>query len=159
MIPYTQTNLDPGNCWQTAIASILEVPVETLPDQSVCDIWEKPNPNDYTTWKRLDPCYNGELRSYLYTHHKLAYLVLSPYIQTVLQVKPPGIHLMSGETVRTPYNRTNHIVIANNGEMVWDPHPSRAGLTKVVSWGMLMPYPDDWEVARMQCHCPACGGY
>jgi hypothetical protein len=39
-----------------------------------------------------------------------------------------GYHLMVGTTVWTPVNGRHHAVVARFGEMVWDPHPSRAGL-------------------------------
>ncbi len=161
MIEYTQTNLDPGNCWQTCVASILELPPETLPDQSVCDRWHRPDHENTATWRRLEPYYGNELNAYLRKHHSLTYANVPPYIMTGLLVKPPGIHMLSGETVRTKYNRSTHVVVAKNGELLWDPHPSRAGLTKIIYWSFLVPYPGDWKESGLllECHCPDCGGF
>lgn len=39
---------------------------------------------------------------------------------------PPDIaYILSGPSPRGPWN---HVVVAANGEMIWDPHPSREGL-------------------------------
>lgn len=162
MIEYTQTNLAPGNCWQTAVACVLDTPPETLPDQNVCDLWDKPDPEDRETWTRTSPFYHNELGTYLRKHHGLAYISLQPFMLYHLQIKPPGIHFMSGQTVRTKQSWQNHVVIARYGELLWDPHPSRAGLTEVVYWSFLIPYPDEWAKRSSQqneCHCPACGGF
>lgn len=151
MIEYTQSNLDPGNCWQTVVASVLEVPPERLPDQTVCDLGEMPKYR-----------YQNELGAYLRKHHNLAYVSLQPYFMGVLEVRAPGVHFMSGETVRTPETKARHVVIARYGELLWDPHPSRAGLTSVFYWSFLVPYPKEWSLVSstvLECHCPACGGY
>jgi hypothetical protein len=162
MIEYTQTNLFPGNCWQTAIACVLEVSPETLPDQSVCDLWNKSDPEESGTWTRKEPFYQNEIGAYLRRHHNLAYVSIQPYMLHCLEVKTPGIHFMSGKTVRTQMLKTNHVVVARHGELLWDPHPSRAGLTEVIYWSFLVPYPEEWSKNSIKindCHCPACGGY
>ena len=144
MIKYTQTNIVPGNCWQTVVASVLEIPPERLPDQSI-----------------YDSRYQNELGAYLRKHHNLAYVSLQPYFMGVLEVKEPGIHFMSGETERTPQTKAMHVVIARYGELLWDPHPSRAGLTSVLYWSFLVTYPKEWSLVSstvLECHCPACGG-
>ena len=133
MIEFTQTNLDPGNCWQTAVACLLEVSPDTLPDQNVCDL-KVGSP----------PFYQNELGAYLRKHYGLAFVSIQPFMLTQLTVKEPGIHLMSGKTVRTSRNHQNHIVVARHGELLWDPHPSRAGLTEVIYWSFLVPYPEEW---------------
>ena len=161
MLEYTQTSLVPGNCWQTAIASVLEIPPERLPDQTVCDLWDKPNPDESGTWKRLEPFYSNELGAYLKKHHGLAYVNLQPHFMGAVDVKPPGIHFMSGKTVRTKLSKENHVVIAKYGELLWDPHPSREGLIEIIYWAFLIPYPKEWSKYSTKepvCHCPECGG-
>lgn len=86
----------------------------------VCDRWDKPNPEESGTWKRLEPFYGNELGSYLRKHHGLAYVNLYPYFLSAVEVKPPGIHFMSGKTVRTAVSKENHVVIAKYGELLWE---------------------------------------
>lgn len=162
MIEYTQTNLFPGNCWQTAIACVLEIPPENLPDQTVCDLWDMSEPEESSTRTRKEPFYQNEIGAYLRKHHGLAYVSLQPYMMHCLKVQSPGIHFMSGKTNRTSVLRTNHVIVAKYGNLWWDPHPSRTGLTEVIYWSFLIPYPDEWSknlIKVSDCHCPDCGGF
>lgn len=63
---FTQSQLAPhGNCWQTAIACILEVEPDTLPPQSEIDTW----PHEVLGgWGMYSNCLQGYLRK----HHGLA---------------------------------------------------------------------------------------
>lgn len=45
------------------------------------------------------------------------------------------------------------------GEVVWDPHPSRAGLLEEIRWAFIVPYPAEWvnqKAINDECVCPAC---
>ena len=162
MIEYTQTNIIRGNCWQTAVASVMEIPPDQLPDQTVCDLWDKPNPEESGTWTRKEPFYQNELGAYLRKHHGLAYVSLQPHLLTALEVKSPGLHFMSGKTIRSAVSKENHVVVARYGELLWDPHPSRAGLIEVIYWSFLIPYPAEWSKyssKEQDCHCLECGGF
>lgn len=44
-------------------------------------------------------------------------------------------HLVSGISPRG----LGHRCVGHGGRVVWDPHPSRAGLVKVISFGILVP--------------------
>ena len=140
--PHTQTVTgERGNCWQTAIASVLEIDPRTMPDQSAFEYYQEP------------------LKNYLRDHHELAYVELwPPGLASVISVKAPGWHFLCGPTERrTADGRTlAHVVVARYGEMVWDPHPSRAGLTVAERMGVLMPFPKEWRGSRPPCVCPAC---
>jgi len=154
MREFTQTNLDPGNCWQTAIACILEVEPSLLPDQVALEAANKQ--------------YNNALNAYLEHHHGLMYSELEDYQFGGILVREPGFHLLFGPTVRTTAERNiHHVVVARHGEMVWDTHPSRAGLTVVKRWGILAPLPDRvrwWRKEMLagggqwdfKCVCPTC---
>jgi len=123
----TQTNLDPGNCWQTCIAMLLDVDPESMPPQE--KFIER---RDYKARKPYfgHISYSNALNAYLMKHHGLVYFEIDAWKMAAL---PPvkGLHILSGETVRTPDNKSDHVVMGEDGEMVWDPHPSRAGLTKI----------------------------
>lgn len=123
---YTQTDTEHGNCWQTAVACVLEVEPGMLPSQVAIE--------------GAKQSYWNALNSYLIQHHGLFYSELFDYQLAGLQTAPDwfgGHHVLCGPTVRTPVNGRNHVVVARFGEAVWDPHPSGAGLTEVHKWGVL----------------------
>jgi hypothetical protein len=53
----------------------------------------------------------------------------------VLDAMPPVYHLMSGLSPRG----LGHRCVGFAGELAFDPHPSRAGLVRVYSVGLLVP--------------------
>lgn len=111
MIPYTQTLVGPGgNCLQTAIECVLESPQGALPPQ------EHPVSR-----------YFGPLNQYL-AAHGLVYLEVEPFAVS-------GWHVLLGNSSRG----IRHAAVGYNGWLIWDPHPSRAGLSDVIRWGALLP--------------------
>ncbi len=46
-----------------------------------------------------------------------------------------GLHLLSGRSPRGYYHRC----VGMDGALVWDPHPSRAGLVTITSLGFVVP--------------------
>lgn len=155
MIELTQTSLHPsGNCWQTCIACILELDPETLPPQKEYDKVST-NEKGETVY---GPMYNVALRAYLRKHHNLTYI--EPHVpEEALQIlKVEGYHMITGKTVRSDaQNGVRHVVVAKDGKMVWDPHPSRAGLSEDLRWGLLIPWPKNWHYsADTPCECPGC---
>lgn len=157
MREHTQSNIDPGNCWQTAVACLLDVEPTELPDQTLFDRREVQPDGSF---RYVGPYYNSALNAYLREHHGLGYVELHypPELYTALQVREPGLHLMTGRTVRSTTNgNQRHIVVARFGELLWDPHPSRAGLLGDVNYAFLIPYPQVWRQADGgSCVCPAC---
>lgn len=159
MKEFTQTNLEPGNCWQTCVASILEVDPSELPPQEEFDLFKIRE--DGTREWLPGRSYNNALQAYLRKHHGLSYVEMHTPSELLgyLDVKPGVYHMMTGRTVRTATNGSRHVVVGLSGQMVWDPHPSRAGLTDDIKWSFLIPIPADWRVERgapNPCVCPAC---
>lgn len=176
MIERTQTSLAPGNCWQTCVACIINIDPEELPSQVRYDVRER----TYSGWGS----YLNVLNGYLAKHHGLMYAEIYEYQIGAVMVRDPGWHMLIGPTVRTEAHRAanahhiNHMVVARYGELTWDPHPSRAGLTEVERWGVLGPLPDrlrrqnleradkfaadaredaaDYRRVLIDCLCPAC---
>jgi len=121
VIPYTQTSLGlEGNCLQTSIECILEVPQGSLPAQ-----------RDYPLGGYLAP-----LSEYL-RRMGLVYFDLPACRASFAAGGGAGWHVLTGPSVRTPQLGTLHSVVACGGRMVWDPHPSRQGLTGATSWGVV----------------------
>jgi hypothetical protein len=158
ILQLTQSNLSPGNCYQTAVACVLCVPAEELPDQVLIE--------------QADGAYGNALRAYLLTHHRVSLASLYDWQIGGLMPRAPGLHLIQGKTVRTATNGgREHVIVGKYGEPLWDPHPSRAGLTEVTEWLVFSPAPASWltpearaKSARIGCWpsvclCPACGGF
>lgn len=155
---HTQSNVEVpyGNCWQTAVACILDIDPEVMPSQA-----------------KHHERYLNQLNAYLGKHHDLMYTCFHEhYWRGVLHLyghHPSGYYCWEGETVRTPVNKSDHVVVACGDKMVWDVHPSRAGLTVVKRWGVLGAIPEEirtWREKRIEekgdkdlmCQCPSCGG-
>lgn len=120
-----------GNCFQTALACILEVDPDLLPHQTIWDVKRG------LSWACS---YRNVIQGYLFKHHNLGYCELSDYEFSGVQVRDPGWHVLIGPTIRTSEDHpVNHAVVGRYGEMVWDPHPSRAGLIEVEHWGLMYP--------------------
>lgn len=138
----TQTSLDPGNCWQTAVACILDVDAEELPSQVAIEA--------------AGGSYNNALQAYLAKHHGKGYVAMHVPGEAYEQLRISGYHLMIGATARTPTSGVHHVVVGLDGAMVWDPHPSRAGLTDEISWALITSRPKAWKEPRDPCACPRC---
>lgn len=159
---FTQSNVTPGNCWQTAIACILDVEPDTLPPQDEIEAWGSYKLGGWSS-------YSNVLNGYLRKHHALMYAEVDRWkFSLVRPVRSEFV--MCGPTVRTAEHGRHHCVVASNGVQVWDPHPSRAGLTEVHSWGVLGALNSEWVRScadrraddRMYqlvfgCLCPSCG--
>lgn len=120
MIPITQTELyDPtrpnhrGNCWQTVIASILDLPLDEVP-HFVQDEVDHPGDGDWDWWVRTCRWLNA---------HDLRLVMVD-----VATCRDEYV-LATGPSPRG--NGVFHVVIYRDGAMVHDPHPDRSGLTSV----------------------------
>lgn len=116
MIPITQTVLhDPasglhGNCLSAVLASLLHLPIESIPVFSDPDRWLK----DLNAWLR---------------QHGLAYLWFQDkeFSRILEEFGIEGLHHeISGKTTR--FSDYSHACVAEDGRLVFDPHPSRDGL-------------------------------
>lgn len=152
MIPHTQTRLhmeggEYGDCWPTSIESVLDLPLGTLPRWEQGQDW-----GDY--WYSI--------MAYLYHHHGLVSQKVSADLLAG-RVQASGYHLVIGQSPRaTPEDPIYHAVVGKDGEVVHDPHPSRAGVVRSESWEFLVPAPERWrdpEVyypAGRPCPCGSC---
>lgn len=91
-----------GNCLQAAVASLLDLPLEAVPHFSQFFWW----PHAMQLWARgRDLRMTGERTT----------------------VIPQRRCIIGGRSVRG----VEHVVIGEHGRIVWDPHPSRAGLVTI----------------------------
>lgn len=96
-----------GNCLQAAVASYFDLPIEAVPHFSAFLWW----PEALRLWAK------GE-----------GYNVCGETTTTI----PDRLCIVGGTSPRG----YSHVVLGEHGVIVWDPHPSRAGLTTIrdVTW-------------------------
>ena len=112
MIPVVQTKFYPvGNCFDACLASVLEVPLDTLPHfhgEGWYDVYE--------AWLQS--------RGF-----ELDRMPSEPI--------PPGYQLA---VVESPRGAFLHSVVMLDGVLVWDPSPDRhMGIGEIVGWDILTP--------------------
>ncbi len=107
-----------GNCWQAAVASVLEIPLEDSFDMSPFwddndwfekfKAWLRPYGLSCVGFDMSDPEAKGRL----------------PHM---------GYHLIETESV-TLKNGEHHILVGYDGEVVHDPNPTADGVGKLCLW-------------------------
>src|SRR5574337_1427117 len=136
MKEFTQSDTTHGNCWQTAVACILEVDPAQLPPQVEIESW--PDYGVFDGWVR----YVNVLNGYLLKHHVMIYQEVQRYMFGCVKPTLPEFMLI-GPTMRTEQHRAagrshvHHVVVQRADGSIWDVHPSRAGLLEVERWGVL----------------------
>lgn len=116
MTPHYQNKFGvEGNCWQTAVASLLDLPTEEVPD-----------------FVNIDDA--GGENWLLHTRRFLKERGM------VLELIPGHLdtdeyYLVTGHSPRFP--AMYHVVIYRNGRMVHDPHPSQDGLVDEVEFEII----------------------
>ena len=114
MIPVEQTrfNAHDGNCHPACIASVLEVPLEEVPQPTIDEL------ADFEGWDR----YRERLRRDFLHPRNLSDLALGVHDGLGGPFRPPGYAILCAVSPRTG---GFHSVVALDGEIVWDPHPER----------------------------------
>lgn len=106
---------DYGNCTEAAVASILGLPIEDVPD------FRADGAEATVFWEAFKTFLN-----------RMGYEVLLRPGNCV----PDCLYLADGPAKRG----VNHMVIMRAGKLVWDPHPDRTGLNSVANTWLLVPY-------------------
>jgi len=123
-----------GNCFQAAVASILELPLEDVPHVMIHDDWDV------------------RLHEWL-SQFNLWTVAVDAKIAKEYNHIPAGYHLISGQSPRGDFW---HTVVGYQGEMVHDPHPSRDGLTEEEVWRFFVPTLERGSF-RLSVTCRSCG--
>lgn len=123
-----QTVLGPkGNCMSACLASILELPIDAVPN--------------FFDSGQTDQEWNDALTSWLRTHGlAIITLVATP---EVLE-KTKGNVIVSGPSLRG----LTHATVWREGEMIWDPHPDDTGLIEPKEVDII--YPIDLAVLNLK---------
>ena len=94
-----------GNCLQAAVATVVRLPLDAVPHFSAFVWW----PQALTLW-----AYGRGLR------------VMGERATAIPEI-PGRTYIVGGKSPRG----VAHVVVGRNGQVVWDPHPSRDGITEV----------------------------
>jgi hypothetical protein len=113
----------PGNCLQAAVASVLALPLDAVPNFATFLWW----PQAMKFWAR------GRML-----------VVRNEQTATI----PERLCVVGGKSPRG----VDHACVAEAGRIVWDPHPSRAGLVSVDEVWWFEPWRHDGSEG-----CWACG--
>jgi len=128
--PVTQqvTGWPHGDCVRASYAAIFEVPLEAIPqfDPATADAVGKEQGDLERAWLASIGYDLVEIS----TDHPEKNLP-----QSLLDCMPEVPHLMSGISPRG----FGHRCVGIGGQLVFDPHPSRAGLVSVYAVGILVP--------------------
>jgi hypothetical protein len=118
MIPVTQTIVGKdnprANCLAAALASVYECGIEDILDYSEIDIAGQ------NWWIAVEA--DGEKHGYQVSAEEDG------------SVRPRGYHIAVG---KSPRGEFSHAVVALDGTIVHDPHPSQAGLLSIDWWILL----------------------
>lgn len=135
-VTQTRTGRPAGNCTEAAIASILEVPLEAVPD--LFDPEADPEAEGWRDhrWKVV--------HDWLLAEHGMKYVQIRRPPSEALPIIAQGIgeermrtthHLLMGKNP----DGVGHAVVALAGEVVWDPNPRRRGITDPDEVVFLLP--------------------
>lgn len=140
MIPVTQTKVVVknskgeevvrGNCYAACIASMLELPITEVPNVEVFF-----HINDYPHWYVIMDTWlkskGWELIGDMNYQCFHSGLITDPeflcQVDELCKKLKDSYYLVSGQSARG----VSHICIYQNGQLVWDPHPSREGLVTI----------------------------
>ena len=118
----------PGDCWRAALASVLDLSAEEVPHFGLYVSWW------FETRRWMQS--RGLDLAYYYADDWSGEMAAWPMV-------------LDGPSPRGPFR---HCVVGlvDTGELVWDPHPSRAGLTEIEGFFMVVePYGDLPERAAL----------
>jgi len=122
MKPVYQTKFGQGNgnCFQAAVASILELELDDVPD--FCNLYS-------------DDEWFNEFQKWLNKHFNAWCLAVNyKSIKNLPEYHPPGYVIMVGDSVRV-----HHAVVYKGKELVHDPCKGGGGLVKIDDMFMIIP--------------------
>lgn len=129
MIPVDQTTFGnpAGNCLNACAASIMECEIGDLPDLHAIE-------TEGEWWEAFRDAVAARGWWVVWLHEN--------WCDAVASLRPAGWSIMGGRSPRAPDDpdHPGHAVVALDGELVHDPHPSRDGIVgSVEDWMIFIP--------------------
>lgn len=138
MIPITQTIFNPdftkgetGDCMAASIASVLELPLSSVPNFVAIGRTQHPDQPNPLTDSQSDWWYY--LRDWLAPRGFMFFEFPADAHPAILSAL--GYHLIAGDSPRGDWK---HVVVGYRGNVVHDPHPDRTGLRKIDFYGVFV---------------------
>jgi hypothetical protein len=119
-----------GNCWSCCVGAILGIPIEEVPHFMELSL-KSENPSMHTLTQR----WLNE-RGFWLVQTKSKPYAMQNWGDNILC--PPMI--VSGPTVRSKRPEEQHAVVMLNGMLLYDPHPSEAGLLAETDYALIMAF-------------------
>ena len=137
LVTQTRTGSPTGNCSEACIASLLEVEIEEVPD--LLDLEHEPGDPEFRLagWARMHAFLHARGLQFVQVSH-------FPAVALAMMVNRFGVRVRGMHHVAAGPNPDGlgHAVVALWGVPVWDPNPSRRGITSVEEMWFLIPL--DW---------------
>ena len=112
-----------SNCMMAALASLIEVPLEELPD-----LYDEEQKGGREWWEIVRD--TAKAHGYGVVFYKIEG-------EEWPHIAPTGYHIAIGPTVR--HETMPHAVVALDGAVVHDPHPLQQGLVSITHWMLVFP--------------------
>lgn len=133
-----------GNCFVACVASILEFPIEAVPDWPRLSFHKSNWKLDLMTWLN---CYGLQIETFARKSpgapipHNLRKPDVGGWIHLdggkgKFKIEEPDYYIVSGPSPRFP-DKIWHSCIWYNGEIVHDPHPDGTGLVEPRQWQLI----------------------
>lgn len=107
-----------GNCLQACVATVFHLPLDAVPHFSAFEWW----PQALTLW-----AYGKQLR------------VCGKTATEIPDDSVGRTYIVGGKSPRG----VAHVVVGKRGKVIWDPHPSRDGLTTITDLTWFEPIGDE----------------
>ena len=119
-----------GDCWRCCVAAILSLPPTKVPH-----FMELSLASDAPSMHTLTQRWLYE-RGYWLVQTKSKPYAIQSWGDNILT--PPV--MVSGPTVRSTRPEQQHVVVMVGGALVYDPHPSNAGLLAETDYALIVPH-------------------
>lgn len=118
-----------GNCWASCIASILELPLSEVPNVETLFFLK----NETLWWDVM--CLFVESKGYeLYQDDRYACFHIDHPLYKEKEIYQnelkDSLYIGYGLSARG----INHAVVCKNGEIIWDPYPTREGIDNIIGF-------------------------
>ena len=115
----------PDDCWTACLSSLTGIPLSGFPDPP-----DVRDPEDEEA-QLMEIGYGQSVRKHLNDNGWM----LRPW--DGVRLAPKGLSVATGPSPRRP--GFNHCVVARDGTIIYDPHPSRDGLLEITEYEIVVP--------------------
>jgi hypothetical protein len=127
-----------GDCWRCCVAAVLGLPAVDVPHFCLNEDGTHNHNDDADTQRWLNA---RGLQMVLVSGYGGREAVRYPCYHEDLPHFPPPLVISIGPTCRSKGRGRYHAVVTQGTELLYDPHPSEAGITAIVEQYLIFPIP------------------